>query len=216
MNPTKTRSLEEIEEKMQGMDESSLRYHILESAKNFKTSWIELGRALYSVFKDRNYKEWGFGKFDHYVSKEIGIRKQTAMKLLRSYFFLEKEEPLYLKKEYVDSAEASEVPSYEAVDVLRMAKNKKYLDSSDYANLKKEVFAGQDAHQVKKDLTQLIRQREELEPEEARQKKRLAAVKRFLSTLKSLKAEIEVAKLLPAPLLREAESLIRKLEGEIR
>ena len=210
----KTRSLKGIEEKMEELDPGSLRYQILESAKGFKTSWIELGRALYSVWKDKLYKEWGYATFDIYTAREIGIRKQTAMKLLKSYYFLEKEEPEYLKKDYLESREAAIVPGYESIDVLRLAKNKKELDSQDYGRFKKEIFEkGRDAREVRKDLTSLIRQREELEPEEAYQKRRFATVKRFLNTLKSLKKEIEVSKLLPAPLIKEVAALIGKLES---
>ncbi|MDD5595453.1 MAG: hypothetical protein PHY94_04300, partial [Candidatus Omnitrophica bacterium] len=101
MNVAKSKSLENIEEKMGQLDENSFRYHVLENAKGFKSSWIELGRSLYTVLKDKLYKEWGYGSFDIYTVKEIGIRKQTAMKLLRSYYFLEKEEPAYLKSDYM-------------------------------------------------------------------------------------------------------------------
>ena len=54
----KPKSLKNIEEKMQNLEVGSIRYHILESAKNFKSSWIELGRSLYSVWKDKMYKDW--------------------------------------------------------------------------------------------------------------------------------------------------------------
>jgi len=209
-------SLENLEEKMQDMDESSIRYHILQNAKSFKTSWVELGRALYTVSKDKMYKEWGYSSFDIYTAKEIGIRKQTAMKLLRSYYFLEKEEPEYLKKDYLETADASKIPSYEAVDVLRQAKNKKSIDDRDYSSLKKEIFEkGKDAKEVKKDLTAMMRQREELEPEEAREKKKISTVRRFVGVLKSLKHEAEILKLLPAPLIKEAAVLIDKLEEEL-
>jgi Xaa-Pro aminopeptidase len=215
MHSAKTKSLQSIEEKMQNLDKGSLRYHILENAKNFKTSWIELGRSLYTALKDKLYKEWGYSSFDIYTAKEIGIRKQTAMKLLKSYYFLEKEEPMYLKDDYVQSQGPAAIPSFESVDVLRMAKSKK-LDEGDYATLKEQVFEkGRDAREVKKDLTALIRQRQELDPEEARKIKKVAAVRRFLSTLKALKQELEIAKLLPAALLKEAESLIKKIEAEI-
>ena len=93
MEGQKPKSLRNIEDKMASLEEGSLRYHVLESAKNFKSSWIELGRSLYSVYKDKLYKAWGFNTFDAYTLKEIGIKKPTAMKLLRSYYFLEKEEP---------------------------------------------------------------------------------------------------------------------------
>ncbi|MCX5700433.1 MAG: hypothetical protein NTZ63_02680 [Candidatus Omnitrophica bacterium] len=212
----KSKSLQNIEDKMSGLDMGSLRYHVLESAKNFKTSWVELGRSLYSVWKDKLYKDWGFGTFDAYTLKEIGIKKPTAMKLLRSYYFLEKEEPAYLKSEYVESADAAKVPSYEAVDLLRKAKDKKTLDAQDYSKLKKDILEdGKDAQQLRRDLTSLVRQREELEPEEAYKKKRTATLRRFLGSLKALKQEAEISKLLPAAIIKEAQELIRKIEGEL-
>jgi hypothetical protein len=217
MDTIKTKSLEKIQHKMEAMDKDSLRYRILESAKNFKTSWIELGRALYSVWKDKVYRDWGYTSFDAYTSKEIGIRKQTALKLLRSYYFLEKEEPQYLKSDYTESAKTSSLPNYESIDVLRLAKNKKSLDENDYDNLKKLVFEkGKDVREVKKDLVSLIRQRQELEPEEARQKSRTAQVKRLVSILKSLKNEIELSKTLPQAIIKDLNNLIAKLEPEIK
>ncbi len=216
MDSLKTKSILSLEEKMENIDEDSLRRHILENAKNFKTSWVELGRALYTVFKDKLYKTWGYGSFDIYTSREIGIRKQTAMKLLRSYYFLEKEEPGYLKKEYVDSSEAAAIPSYESVDALRQAKNKKTIDEDDYTALKKEVFEkGKDCREVKKDITALMRQREELDPEEARDRKKMSSLKRLLGVLKSLKQEMEINKLLPNPIIKDTAILIDKLEAEL-
>jgi hypothetical protein len=217
MDAIKTKSLDKIQHKMEGMDKNSLRYQILESAKNFKTSWIELGRALYSVWKDKLYKDWGYNDFDTYTSREIGIRKQTALKLLRSYYFLEKEEPHYLKTDYTESVQASQFPNYESIDVLRLAKNKKSLDEGDYDNLKKLVFEkGKDAREVKKDLVSLIRQRQELEPQEARQERKAAQVKRLVSALKTLKNEIEISKTLPHSLIKDLNNLINKLELEIK
>ncbi len=201
---------------MKDMDTESLRFHILNNAKNFKSSWVELGRALYSVYKDKMYKEWGYSTFDIYTVKEIGIRKQTALKLLRSYMFLEKEEPQYLRKGYLEETDAAKVPGYESVDVLRQAKNKKVLDKEDYEHIKKEIFEdGQDAQKVRKDLTALIRERRELDPEVAQEKRKTATVRRLLSVLKSLKKEAELLKLLPAALLKETAQLIIRIEEEV-
>jgi len=216
MDNIKTKSLKNIEDKMSELDKGSLRYRILESARRFKTSWISLGQSLYAVWKDKLYKDWGYGNFDIYTVREIGIRKNTAMKLLRSYYFLEKEEPEYLRNDYVSQTSVPSVPSYEAVDVLRMAKGKKTIDPQDYNNLKKDIFEkGRDYREVKKDLTSLIRQRQELEPEEAWEKKRIGTIRRLLGALKSLKTEAETAKILPAALIRETAQLIEKLETEI-
>lgn len=202
---------------MAEMDQDSLRYHVLETAKNFKSSWMELGRALYAVWKDKMYKEWGYVNFDSYTAKEIGIRKQTAIKLLRSYYFLEKEEPEYLKKDYSDPRDTASLPTYESVDVLRLAKNKKTLGEDDYNGLKEAVFEkGKDAREVKKDLVSLIRQRQELEPGQAWEKKKGSQVKRLLSLLKSLKNEVELSKTLPQTLIKDLNNLILRLEDQIK
>lgn len=212
MTKMSTKTLDRIEHRMEGLEEDSLRYKILESAKNFKSSWISLGQSLYSAWKDKLYKEWGYMTFDAYTSKEIGIKKMTAMKLLKSYYFLEKEEPHYLNQ---DSA-PSNVPTYEAVNVLRLAKSKNTLDGSDYASLKRDVLEhGKDAREVKKDLTVLMKQREELEPEEARRKRKEAVIKRLLSALKTLKTDLETSKMLPASTIKDVSNLIHKIELEL-
>jgi len=216
MDAHKTKSLQAIENKMASLEEGSLRYHVLESAKNFKSSWIELGRSLYSVYKDKLYREWGFITFEAYTAKEVGIKKLTAMKLLRSYYFLEKEEPAYLREGYAESADTAKLPSYEAIDLLRKAKNQKSLDEGDYSKLKQDVFEnGKDTREVKRDLTTLIRERQELEPEEAYKKRRIATLRRFLGSLKSLKQEAEISHFLPALLIKETQELIKKIEAEI-
>ncbi|MDD5120174.1 MAG: hypothetical protein PHR84_02555 [Candidatus Omnitrophica bacterium] len=216
MQETRPKSLRSIEEKMEALDIKSLRYHVLESAKNFKCSWIELGRSLYSVYKDKMYKEWGYLNFDVYVSREIGIRKQTAMKLLKSYYFLEKEEPQYLKDDYADAAKPASIPSYESVDILRQAKNKKGLDEEDYRNLKKEIFEkGKDAAEVKKNLGVIIRQRQELDSDQIQEKKRFSALKRLLGQLRSLKTEVSTLKILSVSLIKDLDNLIRNIDLEM-
>lgn len=216
MDAIKTKTLHRIEGQMEKLDEGSIRYRVLTSAKNFKTSWIELGQALYSVWKDRLYKEWGYMTFDAYTSKEIGIKKPTALKLLKSYYFLEKEEPYFLQKDRAESQGTASLPNYESVNVLRLARNKKTLDESDYSRLKRDVLEmGKDASEIKKDLTSLIRAREELEPEEARRRKRLASVKRFVATLKALKRDVEMSKMLSAGITKEISALINRIESEL-
>jgi hypothetical protein len=193
----------------------SLRDLAIDTAKSFKNSWIELGRVLYSIWRDKLYKEWGYQQFDTYVTKEIGIRKATSLKLLRSYYFLEKEEPVYLQKEYFEQSDPARVPSYEAVDVLRQAKEKN-LDHQDYQKLKEDIFVkGKDSKEIRKDLTTLMRQRNEVDHEEAWQQKKQVNIKRFITTLKSLKREMEEAKSLPFNIAQDISLLIEKIEDHL-
>ncbi|RJO64672.1 MAG: hypothetical protein C4540_03130 [Candidatus Omnitrophota bacterium] len=212
----KTKSIRGLEEKMSGIAPGSLRYQVLEGARDFKNSWIALGRLLYTVWKDKLYRGWGFLTFDAYIKQEIGIKKLTAMKLLRSYYFLEQEEPQYLKASVAEDRDVATIAPYESIDVLRLAKNKSELDQEDYAHFKQAIFErGKDFREVRKELTALIRERKETSPQEALELRRMNTVKRLLGTLRSLRQEIEVAKLVPHVLIKETAELIRKIEAEI-
>ncbi|MGE5308625.1 MAG: hypothetical protein ACM3OC_06050 [Deltaproteobacteria bacterium] len=208
-----SKGLNSLEQRINDTDDPQRR-HVLACAKDFKTSWVELGRALYMAWKDRLYKKWGYNDFEQYTSKEIGIKKNTSMKLLRSYYFLEKEEPQVLSS-YMDESKQDKLPGYETIDLLRQAKEKKTLDGEDYQNFRTAVLEGKDDGEVKKELTQMIRQRKELEPEEAWEQKRTATIKRFLGTLRSLTEELKSAKLVSAQLVKEADDLVKKLEEEV-
>ncbi len=59
MDTFKTKSLRNIERQMESLDRDSLRHHVLANAKNFKASWLELGRSLYSVWKDKSPNNLG-------------------------------------------------------------------------------------------------------------------------------------------------------------
>ena len=213
----KQKSIMDLEERMAKTEGDSFRHHVLETAKGFKTSWVELGRALYSVYKDKMYKEWGYQTFEGYVVKEVGIRKQTSLKLLRSYFFLEKEEPNYLKEQFEEPDNVAALPSYESIDVLRRAKANKDIDNHDYVQLRKNVFdKGKDVSEVRKDLTTLMRQRKEVEPEEAWAQKKERNVKRLMTTLRSLKREMEDFKVIPAVIISDIAKLIDRLDSELK
>src|SRR5487761_2441298 len=90
--PQKTKSIHNLEERMGHLEPESLRYQVLDAAKSFKSSWIQLGQFLFTVYKDKLYRDWAYQTFEAYCAKEIGIRQNTAIKLLKSYSFLEKEE----------------------------------------------------------------------------------------------------------------------------
>jgi hypothetical protein len=191
----------------------AMRGELMEHAKSFKTSWVFLGQGLYSVWRDKMFHSWGHEKFEDYVVNELGLKKPLAMKLVKTYFFVEQEEPGYLKKEFSEAREASVVPSYESLDVLRLARKNKELNREDYVKLRKEVFEkGKDASLVRKDLTAMIKERKQIDPDEAREQRHQQSVKRFLNALKSFKQDMDALKLIEADIVEEAEDLLKKLE----
>jgi hypothetical protein len=216
MELPKTKAISHIEEKMEEIDQESLRYQTLQSARRFKTSWIELGQYLQTVWRDKHYKSWGYASFESYCSREIAIKHSTALKLLRSYYFLEREEPSYLKTRLDDSEKVVKLPSCDSVDILRLAKDKKGLAEKDYKTLRYKVLdKGEEAKEVRSELKSILESYPEADSEEGKRKKQQVTVKRLLGTLKNLRAEIEDSGILSKKLAREIDQLIAKIESEL-
>ena len=193
-----------------------LRSQIRKHSKSFKTSWVNLGQALYSVWKDKLFYAWGYDKFEYYVEQEVGLPKQLSLKLLKSYFFLEQEEPDYLKREFNEACDASKVPGYEAVNVLRLAKQRKDLLKDDYLKLKRAVFdKGKNASLVRQDLMAIIRERKAIDPEAERDKRNELAIRKLVNALNSFKMDMEVLKLISDDIVDEAKQLMTKLEKQL-
>lgn len=193
-----------------------IRDMVVESARNFKTSWVQLGQVLYSVWRDKLYCDWGFESFEVYVGKEVGLQKKTAVKLLRNYFFLEKEEPKYVQKDTIEATQPAAVPNQDAVNVLRLAKARKELDRNDFQKLKTDAFENfKDANLLKKDLTAYIKQAEQVSPEEARRKERMKMLKKYVASLKNLKRDAELLKIVPEECLETTNKLIKQMESQL-
>ena len=107
-----------IAQLMKDIEPGTPRFEVLEVARRFKTSWVELGGKLHEVRGKKLYEKWGYGKFDEYCSQEIRIKPRTAAKLTTSYAFLKNEEPSVLKRDGV----VRPVPDVQVVDMLRRAR----------------------------------------------------------------------------------------------
>lgn len=194
----------------------NLRERAVDCAKDFKTSWVKLGQTLYSVRQDKMYTQWGHEKFEHYTERELGLKNELSVKLLKTYLFLEQDEPAYLQENFTEEREASRVPPLDAVNVLRLAKGRKELLREDYLKLKKAAFEkGESATALRKDLTALIRERKPIDPDEEREKRNTAAIKKLISALASFEKDMEALKLLPGNIIEETKELMKKLEARL-
>ena len=193
----------------------NLRAHIARHAKDFKLSWVQLGQGLYSIWRDKLYHSWGFEKFEDYVARELGLKKPLALKLVKTYFFVEQDEPVYLRKEFAESRETSVVPGFESLDVLRLARAHKELTREDYAKLRKDIFEkGKEASMVRKDLTTIIKERKKVDPQQAREARLNTSVRRLVAALRSFKKDMETLKLAEPDIIEEAEGLLKRLEEQ--
>jgi hypothetical protein len=193
----------------------NLRVHIAQHAKDFKLSWVQLGQGLYSVWRDKLYQAWEFEKFEDYVVRELGLKKPLALKLVKTYFFVEQDEPVYLKKEFSESRETAVIPGYESLDVLRQARAHKELTREDYTKLRKDIFEkGKEASLVRKDLTAIIKERKKIDPNQAREDRHEQSVRRLVAALRSFKKDMETLKLADPDIMEEAEELLKRLEEQ--
>ncbi len=198
------------------LNSQQVRALVQEGAKEFKASWLKLAQAVYGVHRDKLYEYWGYEKFEHYIEREVGLKKSMGLKLVKTYAFVEQQEPQCLRAEFFDDREAGALPQFEAVNLLRMARNNKDLTKQDYQEIRKSVMdKGKDAALVRKDLTAMIKERKQVDPDEEREARSAAAVRRFMSAIRSFKKDADTLKLIPAHIVKKAEELIRELESEI-
>ena len=195
----------------------TLRQKTLETAQRHKASWIELGQYLFSIHKDKLFKTWGYLTFETYCKKELRLKETTAAKLLKSYFFLEKEEPRLASAErFMEEDAPKAVPHYESVNLLRLAKENKNLTTSDFADIRESVINhAKEPKEVRAQVKKLLSEHETKEPAEVRRTRRNAAIRRLVTMLSSTKRELESEGLIPGYLIKQMSELASKLEDQI-
>ena len=125
-----------IEQLMRELDPNSPRYRVLAVARQFKSSWVELGEQLLKVKNQAEFQGWGYDSFDDYCSREIRIRKETARKLTLAYRYLEQEEPELLGT----GRRLQPFPDYRAIDLLRQAREEQQFSEEEYSLLRDAVI----------------------------------------------------------------------------
>lgn len=141
-NAPKTKGELVIEQIMQQLDPSSPRYRVLSVARQFKSSWVELGEQLCLVRDAGEYSGWGYASFEDYCRDEVRIKKETARKLTGAFRYLEKEEPEVLER----SRQMLPVPDYRSIDLLREAREELQLDDEQFQLLREAVIDKERSH----------------------------------------------------------------------
>lgn len=206
-----SKAIQRLDERLATVPPGTIRAEALEAAKRFKTTWVDLGRVLWTVWREKNFREWGYLTFEAYCAKEVGVRAPTAKKLLQSYSFLEREEPVVLQR--MHASPPATLPHYEAVNALRLLKQRPVVPSASYQEMRAQVLEqGREPLDVRRDIRQLLQDTQQ-DPDQARAARRQAAIKRMLGTLKSLRVELSAGKLVPEKLLHDLDVLVKNLEA---
>lgn len=200
------------------VDINLLRKKVQEAARKHKASWIELGQFLHTVYKNKFHKSWGYLTFEGYCKSELGLKETTASKLIKSYYFLENDEPRLAKEPLAETHHPNTIPNYEAVNLLRLAKQNKNLTENDFSELRKAVLTDtKEPKEVRAQIRQMLASRveEEKDSSEVRRDRRNASLKRTITFLSNMKKEFESGNLLPAYLLKQIADLTAKLQDQL-
>ncbi|MBJ6723499.1 hypothetical protein [Geomesophilobacter sediminis] len=192
---------------MEQLEPGSDRYDVLDKAKRFKSSWVELGEKLLVVSSQGSFREWGYNSFEEYCVQEIRIKRGTAEKLTMAYRFMEKEEPQLLQHRGT-AEDLKPLPDYRSVDLLRKAKEEKGFSEEEYQDLRKTVVEDEKSHPtVLKKYKEVASLRDEYDPL-VPMKASLSAARRLHSALLSLDDR-------PDLYLSQVGEIITHLENEL-
>ncbi len=214
----KTKTIQEIEDKLALLDPASLRSQVLEAVKKFKGNWLELGRYLAAVDRKQTFKDWGFATFQSYCTRELKIREQTVAKLLRSFMFLKREAPDFLSTALAEEGRGERLPDFEAVDILRKARGRRTIGEDDYARMKEAVFRAEvEPRELGRQYRSLIEaaQAASVDPGAAWEKRKGETVRRVLGSLKSIRSTLEDNQFLSRAIVQALGQLIKRIEEEV-
>lgn len=166
---------------MNGLDPDSYRMQLVNSAKIFKSNWVEFGEQLTRVASEKTYEQWGYKSFEDYCREEIRIKKATAIKLTNAYFFITKEDP-----EIINYSTTRQGLDLDAVNVLQKAKADENFSPESYSELKSSVLEkGQSAPTIARKFKQMLSE-ETQPPEAAFREQSLSLIQRLQKRLKPL------------------------------
>ena len=181
----------------------AFRHTVLLSARRFKSTWVELGKLLTQVRDQALFEGWGYPSFETYCLAELRIRKQTALKLTRSFSFLDKHEPQALERQDLRDA----APPFEVVEVLAGAEERGQLTAQDYTSIRDAIWnPDRPVSELKRELTDRF-------PAPAPRVSSEQELKRLWSLARRLLAELSAQKKLPRQVVQTAEDLARQLEA---
>jgi hypothetical protein len=212
--------LDALAEKLERSGDDPRRLELVQRARRFKRSWVELAEALIALRQSQDYQKWGYGDLHEYCNKELSIRSATVDKLLVSFSTIQRHAPEVLQRDGV----ARDIPSLDAIDYFNRALGTdtkpgpfRRLDAPDHVldQLRTAVFEeGQNVRELRERFNPVLRPKPESESkDEAVRRARSAAQKltQALSEVDGL-SEARVARVQAAieALLRDLDQLAEK------
>ncbi|WNG16551.1 hypothetical protein [Cystobacter fuscus] len=194
----------DIEKKAAEVPPGTFRHTVLVAAKRFKSTWAELGKLLVQVKDENLWESWGHASFEAYCLKELHIKKQTALKLTRSFSFLARHEAA---EEVAQPEFPQKAPPFEVIEVLADAEERGQLSPQEYRSLRDSIWdAEKPASELKREVAERFPRPPPEPPPESFQVRKLAQMARKLA------AEVSGCRRVPHAVAERASALAQDLE----
>jgi len=112
-----TDKLDEIAANLADKSDDAQRLELVQRARRFKRSWVEMAEAIVHVRATRAYERWGYADLYAYCDQELQIKKATVDKLTGSFMAVRHHAPQVLERDGV----AQPIPSVDSVDYFAKA-----------------------------------------------------------------------------------------------
>lgn len=209
-------SVQKIDARLEKLQPGSLRHQVMSALRQFRASWVELGRLLNEVVYGGDYKEWGYDDFEVYCARELGLKKPTVQKLMISYNYMKKYEGRRLHDFEDDSekAAAPEIPDFQTVELLDRVRRRDDTPEETINELHRRAFSGESEEpELRKELRQYLRpQLTETQMQEgAENRNRELTV--ILRVARELRRHLAVSRAIPEGLKERIERCLVELEA---
>lgn|SRR5690554_4915407 len=180
--------LDRFAESLREKGETGLRLRAVETARQFKRSWIEMARVILEIRNRQSYEAWGYSDVYAYCFQELRLKRPTVEKLMLSYSTIREHAPKVLNYDGI----AQPIPSVDSVDYLAKALREHERDDEDarlpsedvIAELKQAIFEeGAPVQSLRKRFDPILHPKSDAVLEGEAIKKALAALRRLETTL---------------------------------
>ncbi|MDR3211298.1 MAG: hypothetical protein LBU79_05215 [Planctomycetota bacterium] len=209
-------NVKKIDSQLDSLEPGSLRHQVLLSLRQFRASWVELGRLLNEVVYGGDYKTWGYDDFEVYCARELGLKKPTVQKLLVSYNYMKKYEGKRLQAFEEDTGGLSDqrIPDFQTVELLDKARQDDRLSRDTVKELHRKAFDDAvEGPELRRELRQSLRAPDAAASEviDATSSKRDLVV--LLRLARELRRKLSLSEAVPAGLKERIERSLVELEA---
>ena len=209
-------SVKKIDDRLEKLQPGSLRHQVMTALRQFRASWIELGRLLNEVVYGGDYKEWGYDDFEVYCARELGLKKPTVQKLMVSYNYMKKYESTRLHdyEDDDDKSAAPEIPDFQPVELLDRVRRMDEVPEEKMSELHRRALEGEgEEPEFRRELRQCLRPQmgdAEIGDRSASRKTELAGI---LRAARELRRRLVTTNAIPGGLKERLEQCLVELES---